>query len=246
MFTITRCYIKYVIKDVIKTCGLDIMLSMILKEMVCDKHCFYSDNGISSVIIFANRPVFIFWWPVTRLECSKAQRWWGTRARTNRCPSQLKELQIHDKLSLVWTFDSNYRGKKSRLLLLPVCLWGETTMISISPSTLAKMVSLFRPEYLSTRWIDLVCQSVQYNHLSCYSEIKEQWLRSLFTEVQIKYFLFHIAATIYENYFKHQQVKRIISLWVLLHKQHCRCSHQVPPYLCQSKGVWYLADQHLT
>lgn len=43
----------------------------------------------------------------------------------------------------------------------PVCRWGETTMISMSPSTFANTVSLFRPEYLSTRWIDLVCQSVQ-------------------------------------------------------------------------------------
>lgn len=42
-------------------------------------------------------------------------------------------------------------------------------MISINPSTLARTVSLFRPEYLSTLWIDFVCQSVQYIHLSCCS-----------------------------------------------------------------------------
>lgn len=71
---------------------------------------------------------------------------------------------------LIWY---NELMKKPRWLHIPVCLWGETTIISISPSTLANTVSLLRPEYLSTRWIDFVCQSVQYSHLSCCSENRQ-------------------------------------------------------------------------
>lgn len=44
---------------------------------------------------------------------------------------------------------------------LPVCLWGDTTIMSMRPSTLASTVSLLRPVCLSTRWMDFVCQSVQ-------------------------------------------------------------------------------------
>lgn len=56
---------------------------------------------------------------------------------------------------------------------LPLCLVGDTTMMSIRPSTLASTVSLLRPVCLSTRWMDLVCQSVQYIQRSC-CEMREK------------------------------------------------------------------------
>lgn len=52
-------------------------------------------------------------------------------------------------------------------------------MISINPSTLGRTVSLFRPEYLSTLWIDFVCQSVQYIHLSCCSEKQQRKITAI-------------------------------------------------------------------
>lgn len=70
-------------------------------------------------------------------------------------------------------------------------------MISISPSTLASTVSLFRPEYLSTLWIDLVCQSVQYIHLSCCSE--EQQKKKSFPVA-------HLATQTQDAYKKHTSV----------------------------------------
>lgn len=62
-------------------------------------------------------------------------------------------------------------------------------MISISPSTLARTVSLFRPEYLSTLWIDLVCQSVQYIHLSCCSgrQQRKNTAISMFSHIDTGY-----------------------------------------------------------
>lgn len=52
-------------------------------------------------------------------------------------------------------------GARRKKASLPVCLWGDTTIMSMRPSTLASTVSLLRPVCLSTRWMDLVCQSVQ-------------------------------------------------------------------------------------
>ena len=49
-------------------------------------------------------------------------------------------------------------------------------MMSMRPSTLASTVSLLRPECLSTLWMDLVCQSVQYSQRSC-CESREKGIR---------------------------------------------------------------------
>lgn len=68
------------------------------------------------------------------------------------------EMLINIVRSLVSVISAGgVRGKAS----LPVCLWGDTTIMSMRPSTLASTVSLLRPVCLSTRWMDLVCQSVQ-------------------------------------------------------------------------------------
>lgn len=69
------------------------------------------------------------------------------------------------KLMDLWqsTFRQTFMENESsrRKASWPVCLWGDTTIMSIRPSTLASTVSLLRPVCLSTRWMDLVCQSVQ-------------------------------------------------------------------------------------
>lgn len=68
------------------------------------------------------------------------------------------EMLINIVRSLLSVISAGGVGRKASL---PVCLWGDTTIMSMRPSTLASTVSLLRPVCLSTRWMDLVCQSVQ-------------------------------------------------------------------------------------